>query len=123
MASRPVTAPAIGPERRRHPLTIGPSRQPTPAHPDRAPGKTARLARRAHRATTAISGKPVSAHHDTTAVDPVEVCIREVAKTEWGVADECGQIAVCESEQAARQLQAASGGELVYRRTWITTWS
>ncbi len=49
--------------------------------------------------------------------------IREVAKTEWGVANERGQITACESEQAARQLQAASGGELVYRRTWITTWS
>jgi hypothetical protein len=49
--------------------------------------------------------------------------ISEMAKTEWGVADERGQITTCESEQAARQLQAASGGELVYRRTWITTWS
>jgi hypothetical protein len=49
--------------------------------------------------------------------------IREMAKTEWGVADERGQITACESEQAARQLQAASGGEVVYRRTWITTWS
>jgi hypothetical protein len=48
---------------------------------------------------------------------------REMAKAEWGVADERGGIAACESEQAARQLQAASGGELVYRRTWITTWS
>lgn len=49
--------------------------------------------------------------------------IRETAKTEWGVAYEQGGITACESEQAARQLQAASGGELVYRRTWITTWS
>ena len=49
--------------------------------------------------------------------------IRVMAKTEWGVANERGQITACESEQAARQLQAASGGELVYRRTWITTWS
>jgi hypothetical protein len=49
--------------------------------------------------------------------------IRETARTEWGVADERGGITACESEQAARQLQAASGGELVYRRTWITTWS
>jgi hypothetical protein len=46
-----------------------------------------------------------------------------MTKTEWGVAYERGQITACESEQAARQLQAASGGELVYRRTWITTWS
>jgi hypothetical protein len=49
--------------------------------------------------------------------------IREMAKIEWGVAYERGGITACESEQAARQLQAASGGELVYRRTWITTWS
>ena len=49
--------------------------------------------------------------------------IREMAKTEWGVAYERGGITACESERAARQLQAASGGELVYRRTWITTWS
>jgi hypothetical protein len=69
-----------------------------------------------------MTGKPATAHHDTTAADPVEARIRELAMTEWGVADERGQITVCESEQAARQLQAASGGELVYRRTWITTW-
>jgi hypothetical protein len=49
--------------------------------------------------------------------------LREIAKTEWGVANERGQITACESEQAAWKLQAASGGELVYRRTWITTWS
>jgi hypothetical protein len=49
--------------------------------------------------------------------------IREMAKTEWGVANERGGITACESERAARQLHAASGGELVYRRTWITTWS
>ena len=49
--------------------------------------------------------------------------VREMAKTEWGVAYERGRITACECEQAARQLQAASGGELVYRRTWITTWS
>lgn len=70
-----------------------------------------------------MSGKPVSARHDTTAADPVEARIREVAKTEWGVVDERDRITACESEQAARQLQIASGGELVYRRTWITTWS
>jgi hypothetical protein len=70
-----------------------------------------------------MSGKPASAHHDTTAADPIEARIRELAKTEWGVAYERGRITACESEQAARQLQAASGGELVYRRTWITTWS
>ncbi len=70
-----------------------------------------------------MSGKLASAHHDTSASDPIEARIRELAKTEWGVADERGRITVCENEQAARQLQAASGGELVYRRTWITTWS
>jgi hypothetical protein len=70
-----------------------------------------------------MSGKPATAHHDTTAADPIKVRIRELAKTEWGVASERGRITVCESEQAARQLQAACGGELVYRRTWITTWS
>jgi hypothetical protein len=70
-----------------------------------------------------MSGKPARAHHDTTAADPIEACICELARTEWGVAYEQGRITACESEQAARQLQAASGGELVYRRTWITTWS
>jgi hypothetical protein len=48
--------------------------------------------------------------------------ICEMAKIEWGVVYERGGITACESEQAARQLQAASGGELVYRRTWITSW-
>jgi hypothetical protein len=48
--------------------------------------------------------------------------ICEMAKIEWGVAYERGGITACESEQAARQLQAASGGELAYRRTWITSW-
>jgi hypothetical protein len=71
----------------------------------------------------AMSGKPASAYHDTTAGDPIEARVREVTKTEWGVACERGQITVCESKQAARQPQAASGGELVYCRTWITTWS
>jgi hypothetical protein len=47
--------------------------------------------------------------------------IREIAKTGWGVTDKRGGITACESDQAAWQLQAASGGELVYRRTWITT--
>jgi len=70
-----------------------------------------------------MSGQPATVHHDTTAADPVEACIRQLAKTEWGVADERGRVTVCESEQAARQLQAACGGELVYRRTWITAWS
>ena len=56
------------------------------------------------------------------AADPIEVRIFEMVKTEWGVAYEQGGIMACESEQAARQLQAASGGELVYRRTWITSW-
>ncbi len=48
--------------------------------------------------------------------------ICEMAKIEWGVVYERGGITACESEQAARQLQAASGGELVYRRTLITSW-
>jgi hypothetical protein len=55
--------------------------------------------------------------------DPIDDRIRELVKTEWGVAYERGRVTACESEQAARKLQAASGGELVYRRTWITTWS
>lgn len=100
-----------------------PAHQLTPTHLDRAPGTTARPARRAHRATTAMSEQPASARYDTSAADPIEARIREQAKTEWGVADERGRITACESEQAARQLQAACGGELVYRRTWITTWS
>lgn len=61
-------------------------------------------------------------HHETTAADPIKARICEMAKTEWGVAYERGGITACESEQAARQLQATSGGELVYRRTWITSW-
>jgi hypothetical protein len=61
-------------------------------------------------------------HHETNAADPIEAPICEMAKTEWGVAHERSGITACESEQAARQLQAASGGELVYRRTWITSW-
>jgi hypothetical protein len=52
---------------------------------------------------------------------PHQARICELAKTEWGVAYERGRTTACESEQTARQLQAASGGELVYRRTWITT--
>lgn len=89
----------------------------------RKEAKTARPARRVHLTTTAMSGKSASAHHDTTAADPIEAHICEPARTEWGVAYARGRITACESEQAARQLQAASGGELVYRRTWITTWS
>ena len=95
----------------------------TPRMSARKGGKTARPARRAHRTTPVISGKPTSRHHDTTAAHPTEARMRELAKTEWGVAYERGRITACESEQAARQLQAATGGELVYRRTWITTWS
>jgi len=68
-------------------------------------------------------GRNRQVHHETTAADPIEARICEMAKTEWGVAYERGEITACESEQAARQLQAASGGELVYRRTWITNWS
>jgi hypothetical protein len=70
-----------------------------------------------------MSGKPASAHHGTAAADPIEADMRELTNIEWGVAYERGRITVCDSEQTARQLQAASGGELVYRRTWITTWS
>ena len=62
----------------------------------------------------------LGAHTDHEADDRNR--IREIAKTEWGVANEQGQITACESQQAAWQLHAASGGELVYRRTWITTW-
>ena len=36
--------------------------------------------------------------------------IREMVKTEWGVADERGGITACESEQAARQLSGCCGG-------------
>ena len=67
-------------------------------------------------------GRNHQVHHETTAADPIEARICEMAKTEWGVAYERGGITACESEQAARQLQAASGGELVYRRTLITSW-
>jgi hypothetical protein len=42
--------------------------------------------------------------------------------TEWGVAAADWTVTACESEDAARQLQAAHGGELVYRQTWITRW-
>jgi hypothetical protein len=41
---------------------------------------------------------------------------------EWGVASDYG-VAACESEQAARQLAAESGGELVCRRTYFMSWS
>ena len=68
-------------------------------------------------------GRNHQIHHGTTAADPIAVGICEMVKTEWGVADERGGITACESEQAARQLQAASGGGLAYRRTWITNWS
>jgi hypothetical protein len=43
--------------------------------------------------------------------------------TEWGVDDGQGKITSCESEQAARRLAAESGGLLVRRRTWTTSWS
>lgn len=45
--------------------------------------------------------------------------------TEWGVADERGWfygVTPCESEEAARQHQAISGGELVCRVTYATIW-
>jgi hypothetical protein len=44
----------------------------------------------------------------------------ELHSTEWGVASG-GHVTACESEQAARALQASDGGELVSRKTWITT--
>jgi hypothetical protein len=40
--------------------------------------------------------------------------------TEWGVADERGEVTPCGSEQAARQLAAETGGQSAYRRTWTT---
>ena len=61
-------------------------------------------------------------YHETTGAGPIEARICEMVKIEWGVAYERGGITACESERAARQLQASSGGELVYRRTWITSW-
>jgi hypothetical protein len=70
----------------------------------------------------AISAQPAASTACLPAADRIEVRIFEMVKTEWGVAYERGRITACESEQAARQLQAASGGELVYRRTWITSW-
>lgn len=42
--------------------------------------------------------------------------------TEWGVMYGRGRITACESELAARQLQADSGGELACRRTYVTSW-
>ncbi len=74
------------------------------------------------RCTDEPGGRNHQVHHETNAADPIEAPICEMAKTEWGVAYERGGITACESEQAARQLQAASGGELVYRRTLITSW-
>ena len=44
-----------------------------------------------------------------------------LARTEWGVRHEW-DVTACESEQAARQLQADEGGALVYRQTWQMTW-
>lgn len=44
-----------------------------------------------------------------------------VSEIEWGVA-RGGNVTSCESEQSARQNQAARGGGLVYRKTWLTTW-
>jgi hypothetical protein len=70
----------------------------------------------------AIPAQPADSITCLPAADQIEVHIIEMVKTEWGVAYERGGITACESEQAARQLQAASGGELVYRRTWITSW-
>jgi hypothetical protein len=44
-----------------------------------------------------------------------------MAAEEWGVAGERGAVTACESEQTAWQL-AEAGGEVVYRRTFITRW-
>ena len=41
---------------------------------------------------------------------------------EWGVTSDYG-VTACESEQEARQLAAESGGELVRRRTYLTSWA
>ena len=45
----------------------------------------------------------------------------EIMRTEWGVTSDYGVIA-CESEQAARQLAAETGGELAVRETYFTSW-
>lgn len=70
----------------------------------------------------AIPAQPAASTAYPPAADRIEVRIFEMVKTEWGVAYERGGITACESERAARQLQATSGGELVFRRTWITSW-
>jgi hypothetical protein len=70
-----------------------------------------------------VDDEPVTLDANTDHEDDGPNRIHEMVKTEWGVTYGWGGITACESEQAARQLQAASGGELVYRRTWITTWS
>ena len=41
---------------------------------------------------------------------------------DWGV-EQDGSITACESEQEARRLQADSGGALVARKTYFTSWS
>lgn len=55
-----------------------------------------------------------------TALSPLDGTA--LAAEEWGVADGRGHVAACGSEQAARQLQGTSGGELVSRRTYVTSW-
>jgi len=45
----------------------------------------------------------------------------DASETEWGV-EQDGNRTACESEQAARQLQADAGGELVSRKTFLTSW-
>jgi hypothetical protein len=45
--------------------------------------------------------------------------------TEWGVQYERSgnwKVTVCESEEAAQALQAASGGEVVSRKTYYCSW-
>ena len=70
----------------------------------------------------AIPAQPAASTACLPAADRIVVRIFEMVKTEWGVSYERGGITACESERAARQLQAATGGELVSRRTWITSW-
>jgi len=51
--------------------------------------------------------------------------VGRTAETEWGVAHERGgvyDVTLCASEEAAHELQAASGGEIVCRKTYSGTW-
>jgi hypothetical protein len=53
---------------------------------------------------------------------PLKVSTGMSTMTEWGVARDHGVIP-CESEQAARQLAAETGGELTRRRTYVMSWA